>query len=240
VYIIYFDEVKPRPNRQRYYRIGALAIPINIVFEVESKVNNLSASIFNNPKLSKNTEFHGHEIITGNKHFNDFDENKRINIYQELLAIIHNNPDILKVEICICNNHFEKTYKGQFTIGEMAFIFLVEKTNALMREQSSKGLLIGDFDEPIIDSSVTQLSEYKLKGTPYLSHEINHLIDTVHYTKSHHSRFIQLADIYVHSLQLRNNDQMEGSIGHRLKKYLDTNYTKLPDKYRQWPLTKSS
>ncbi|WP_337589140.1 DUF3800 domain-containing protein [Legionella birminghamensis] len=138
--------------------------------------------------------------------------------------------EILKIDIRIDADK----YFASFGINEMAFIFLVEKANELMKENKTHGMLIGDYDEPIIDQSVKDLSEFKISGTPYKYKEIGNLIDTVHYTKSHHSRFIQLADIYVHSLQLeerRNPQPITASI----QNYIKTLQNRFPQKYKQWP-----
>lgn len=230
MYIIYFDEVKNRPHKQRYYRLGALAIPIDKAKDIEHKVNSLSQDVFGSSLLSKDTEFHGNPLICGHGLFKNYDDCKRIEIYQDLLAIIDSFNEILKIDIRIDADK----YFASFGINEMAFIFLVEKANELMRENKTHGMLIGDYDEPIIDQSVKDLSEFKTYGTPYQYKEIENLIDTVHYTQSHHSRFIQLADIYVHSLQLverRNPQPITASI----QNYIKTLQNRFPQKYKQWP-----
>ncbi|WP_366513996.1 DUF3800 domain-containing protein [Planktotalea sp.] len=46
------------------------------------------------------------------------------------------------------------------------------------------------------------MSEFRLGGTKWSrKHEITNIIDTVHFAKSHHSRLIQLADIYMYCQQ---------------------------------------
>lgn len=67
MYIIYFDEVKNRPHKQRYYWLGALAIPHDLALDLETKVNDISNEVFGSPLLSKDTEFHGNEIICGTR-----------------------------------------------------------------------------------------------------------------------------------------------------------------------------
>jgi len=198
MHLIYFDEVKSRPYRQKYYWLGALVVPHFIVQDLESDVNNISKEFFGSSLLSKDTEFHGTEIICGKNHFEQFDDKIRIDIYKRLLKIIDTTNKLLKIFVKIDS---EEYYSNALKINEMAFMFLAERANQLMSEIKSIGLLIGDYDHAVIDSSIQQLSQYKSDGTLFQNHEITNLIDTVHYTKSHHSRLIQLADIYVQAKQ---------------------------------------
>ncbi|NDH08074.1 MAG: hypothetical protein EBY16_00350 [Gammaproteobacteria bacterium] len=147
-----------------------------------------------------------------------------------MLAIIDSFEEILKISIRIDSTKFY----ASIGINEMAFIFLVEKANELMRANDSVGLLISDYDDPIIDTSVKQLSEYREIGTPYKNKSIQNLIDTVHYTKSHHSRFIQLADIYVHSLQLQEKKSTQ-PITQGLQEFIRSLENRFPQKWKDWP-----
>lgn len=187
--------------------------------------------MFGSPLLSKDTEFHGNPILCGKNLFKSLDDSERIDIYKKLLMIIDSSDQILKISIRIDSG---KYYGSSFKIGEMAFIFLIEKANQLMRSQKTLGLLIGDYDDPIIDVSVRQLSEYKDSGTPYKYEDIHNLIDTVHYSKSHHSRLIQLADIYVHSLQLMNAPHTQ-PVAQQVQEIIKTLKNKFPTKYKQFP-----
>lgn len=199
MYIIYFDEVKPRAYKQKCFWYGALAIPHESALTIEQKVSKLSEKYLGDPSMSKETEFHGNEIICGKGHFANFDNSKRIEIYKDLLTIIDSFDEISKIVIQVDSAKYSSRPSARYLkINEMAFMFLIEKTNELMKGTNSLGLLIGDYDGEVIDSSIKQFSQYKEYGTKIIPKDITNLIDTVHYTKSHHSRLIQLADIYVH------------------------------------------
>ncbi|HAT8712372.1 TPA: DUF3800 domain-containing protein [Legionella pneumophila] len=231
MYIIYFDEVKNRPNKHKDFLLGALAIPMEKAIAIEKEVNDLSFDVFGSSLLSKDTEFHGHPLLCGKGLFVNFDDSKRTEIYKRLLTIIDSFEQILKIYIRV---NSDKYYGSSLKINEMAFVFLVEKANELMGAEKTLGLLIGDYDDPVIDLSVKQLSEYKDSGTPFKSKNISNLVDTVHYAKSHHSRFIQLADIYVHSLKLRFNPQTQ-PISLEIQKFTQDLKNNFPNKYKHWP-----
>lgn len=64
--------------------------------------------------------------------------------------------------------------------------------------------MIGDFEkEAVVNEAVQHLAEYREDGTPYAyGRAIQHIVDTVHFAKSHHSRLLQLADTFLWTRQL--------------------------------------
>ncbi len=62
------------------------------------------------------------------------------------------------------------------------------------------GLVFGDYEADEMARSVVDFSEFKSQGkTPmYLGRPLGRLLDTVYFTQSHHSRFLQVADLLVY------------------------------------------
>ncbi len=62
------------------------------------------------------------------------------------------------------------------------------------------GIVFGDYEKDEVARSVVDFSEYKTSGkTPmYFGRPLGRLVDTVHFTRSHHSRFLQVADVVVY------------------------------------------
>lgn len=231
MYLIYFDEVKPR-GKQTNYIIGALAIPHELIIQVEQQLNEVAFDTFSKTTLSKDTEFHGTDIINAKKNFTDFKQDSRIDIYTRILNIIDSNPSIFNINITVTNK-YTGTALNQ---AEMAFLFLVEKSNELVKDKGTVGMLIGDLDEQIVDKSVTQLCDYRASGTPFKLRNITNIIDTVHFTKSHHSRMLQLADIYVNSLNVFYREQTR-PVGKAIQSYIaDEMSNYFPSKYKYWPV----
>ena len=70
--------------------------------------------------------------------------------------------------------------------------------------------------------------------------ELTHLIDTVHFTDSHHSRMLQLADLYVWLLQLCTNPDPEAHPQKIVVCYVREKTDILsPNKYKVWPTNQS-
>ena len=62
------------------------------------------------------------------------------------------------------------------------------------------GLVFGDYEADEVTGAVVDFSEYKNQGkTPmYFGRPLGRLLDTVYFTQSHHSRFLQVADLLVY------------------------------------------
>jgi len=118
-------------------------------------------------------------------------------------------------------------------------MFLCERSSQLMQARGTMGMLIGDRDT---DSSAakcaTSLSSYRVNGTDFqYGQKITNLVDSVHFTHSHLSRFLQLADVYTWLKQFRHRNKDSKTERHRaVFDILGDKYTDLgPSKYMEWP-----
>jgi len=125
---------------------------------------------------------------------------------------------------------------------ELAFLFFVERVDLLMRDNKSVGLLIGDHEhDRVTNTAAEHLSAFRAYGTPYdFGREITNLIDTVHFSHSHLSRMLQLADVYVWALQLCATSKTGGSSRAELAEFVrkETNLLQV-HRCKWWP-TKDS
>jgi hypothetical protein len=65
--------------------------------------------------------------------------------------------------------------------------------------------------EPFVGPSVASLSRYRAGGTHWdRGRNIENIIDTVHFARSHHSRMIQLADVFLFCMQFMQQDNTKG------------------------------
>lgn len=165
---------------------------------VENRMNALSKRLFGTSQLMKETEFHGIDICRGKGNFKGRPLSERLEILQEILAILTSEA-ITRLYVRIIPENITHSPKPP---DEIAFMYFVEKANELFRAKATVGMLFGDYDEPVIGASVASLSRFRDGGTLWdRGREIAHIVDTVHFAKSHHSRMIQLADIYLYVLQ---------------------------------------
>lgn len=166
-------------------------------------MNDISKGVFGSSLLSKDTEFHGKEICRGSGLFKGVPESVRISYLERLLANV-GRDDVFRIHIEIRPGNITHSARPH---DEIAFMYLTEQFNILLQDKDEIGMMFGDYDEPAIGTSVASLSRFRRGGTDWSrSREIDRIIDTVHFAKSHHSRMVQLADIFLYCLQFFYGD----------------------------------
>ena len=232
--LIFFDEVKPEEDYPHYH-IGAICIDESDLGVVERSMAALAEEIFGSSELKSATEFHAADIYHRKKNFktwNDF--NARISVLErliDLLSLRENQRIDIQVNCALLHGHQ--------VAEEIAFMFLCERANDLVRAQRSLGLLIGDREnDRLAEHFAKILSGYRARGTDFaFGRDIHNLVDSVHFTHSHLSRFLQLADIYTWLLQFINRNHGSENPRHQaIFKSLDReNINIYPSKYKEWP-----
>lgn len=232
--LFYYDEVKYHPPQQDSFWLGGIGVPSEIISEIEQQVNEVSQDAFGSSLLRKNTEFHGKEICRGNGMFKGVPEDVRLAFLERLLAIVGRN-DIFRIHVEIKPGNISHSLKPH---EEIAFMYLTEQFNSLLQEQESIGMMFGDYDEPAIGTSVASLSRFRKGGTEWgRAKEIDRIVDTVHFAKSHHSRMIQLADIFLYCLQFFYGDN-RAQWRNRLQNVIRESKVYVCAKSRTWPIEK--
>lgn len=234
MHLIFFDEVKTQPDYP-FYHLGGIAIAEENFALVENEVNKISNDVFNQISLCPQTEFHAVDIFHRKKAFKEMnDVAGRLVILVRLLKILM-MPEVLLIDIQV---NTEKLHNENYA-DKYAFMFLCERTNSLMRAKKSLGMLIGDReDDKNSERYSITLSKYRERGTDFqFGGEITNLFESVHFTHSHLSRFLQLADVYAWFLQFRKRQRINPKKQHEpFFELLKTHGINLsPSKYKAWP-----
>ncbi len=232
--LIFFDESKHDPDYPHYH-LGAVCIDDTALVDVETKINAIAVEAFGTSELSESTEFHAAEIFHRKRNFKEWNDfPKRIDLLAKFIALLsEDSVQLIDIQINCAQLH-----EGQQP-EDIAFMFLCERANDLARAQKSIGMLIGDRESDRHAARfATTLSSYKASGTKFtFGREIKNLVDSVHFTHSHLSRFLQLADVYSWLLQFRNRNRGSDNIRHQaVFKILKMDGINLfPSKYKEWP-----
>jgi hypothetical protein len=218
MYLTYFDEVKYDPPKQQGHILGGITLSIDDVPKVEEAVNQLSRDIFQTALLDCCTEFHGSHMFQGKGIFKGMTFEKRFDIFKSLIKILDQPEIIKKTFVQILPENIVATGKAP---EDICFMYFVEQVDELLGTLKGKGVLFGDYDDPIIGTSVANLSHFKNWKTEWSEgREINCLVDTVYFSHSHHSRLIQLADIFVYCIQFWRSDNNESHYRKTFFEYL--------------------
>ena len=232
--LIFFDEAKDDKDYEVYH-IGGVCIDEADLGEIEARINSLSEQSFGNSVLERGTEFHAAEIFHRKAHFKTWDDfGKRLGLLSEFARIL----SLEQVSLIDIQINSAKLHERQSS-SDIAFMFLCERASQLMRARGKMGMLIGDRDT---DSSAakcaTSLSTYRANGTDFeYGQQITNLVDSVHFTHSHLSRFLQLADVYTWLKQFRHRNKDSKNERHlALLEILSAKGVDLgPSKYKEWP-----
>jgi len=235
VKLIYFDESKDSPSYPHYH-LGAVCIDESELAGVEKSVNAISEKAFGCIDLSKETELHAAHIFGRKGNFRDNED------FDEALALLKDLADAIalpQVQRIWIRINCGLLY-GSRSPAEHAFMHLVERTNGLLSQTNSLGMMIGDreSDDVSHDLSIT-LSGWRARGTDYeYGKDITRIVDSVHFTHSHLSRFLQLADAYVWFSQFQLRHQKPTTDRQKAVLNMLTQVDHGPKKYKEWPLPK--
>jgi hypothetical protein len=237
MFLTYFDEVKYQHGVQPYYWLGGIMVEAQLVAVLEAQVNELSRECFGRAHLESGTEFHAKDIFHGKANFKGWDAAKRIDVLQRLSKIIDRHDEIYKVPI-----RLEPARMLASDPEHKAFMFFVERVQMQLCHLNGIGMLIGDHEKSMVGASTYNLSRYREHGTDYqFGRAIDRLIDTVHFTHSHHSRMLQLADVYMYVQQMCAATSERRSWTRTTLVDFIRRETKLlaPHRYKDWPTAQS-
>ena len=81
----------------------------------------------------------------------------------------------------------------------LGLILILERFCDYLDNVDDLGLVFGDYEKDEITRSILDFSQFKMVGkTPmYFGRPLGRLLDTIYFTHSHHSRFLQVADLLV-------------------------------------------
>lgn len=183
--------------------------------------------------LRHGTDFHAAEIYHRKKHFKDWnDVGKRMALLEKFIDLL-SMDEIALIDIKV---NCDKLHVNQ-SAEEVGFMFLVERANALMRSRKALGMLIGNRDtDQIAARSAQSLSMWRATGTEFAyGQEIKNLVDSVHFTSSHLSHFLQLADVYAWLKQYLHHNGTSTEQRHQTLLGLVKRHTVnlWPDKYKE-------
>lgn len=234
--VTYFDEVKYQKGRSPYYWLGAIVADATTIWTLEGAVNDLAQEVFGHKLLTKSSEFHAADLMNGHEHFKGWPLDKRLDVLKRLITIFGSTPDLLKVYVRM---NVDKMLSSDHE--KMAFMFLAERVNDLLTVKNMPGILIGDRENNTVSGTfAVQLSMFRTQGTKYdFGKQLTHLLDTVHFTDSHHSRMLQLADLHVWLRQLAAREKPSWHAKQIISHAYASGDCMQLSKYKDWPTDQS-
>jgi hypothetical protein len=198
MHLCYFDENKHSEENPNFL-IGGLIIPDQRALDLERTLSQIAFNFFGSRTLSLSNEFHGKDLFHGKGNAKARKLDERIQVFSDIAKfLISNEISIRIVKIDVKKHRAKYAYPTpEYRLGLM---LILERFSEFLDDVDDLGIVFGDYESDEVTRAVVEFSEYKSKGkTPmYFGRPLGRLLDTVYFTQSHHSRFLQVADMIIY------------------------------------------
>jgi hypothetical protein len=214
MYLIYFDETKIS-DKNPFFWIGGILIQDERLSDLENTLMQIHYNFFGTSVLSQDTEFHGERLFNGIGLFRKRKLAERVKVFQDIGRFIIDNQISVRI-VCIDTPAHRAKYAYPQPEYNLGLMLVLERFCAYLEEKNDIGLVFGDYEKDEVTKSILDFSQFKQTGkTPmYYGRPLGRLKDTIYFTQSHHSRFLQVADLVLYMAQRYEN-------GHRPEKWHD-------------------
>ena len=198
MHLCYFDESKHSKDNPHFF-IGGLLIPDKKAIDFESTLNQIAFNFFGARSLIQANEFHGKELFHGKGSAKGRKLEERVQVFQDVATFVTNNEIPIRL-VCINVDRHKQKYQYPMPAYRLGLMLILERFSEYLDKVDDLGLVFGDYEADEVTGAVVDFSEYKNQGkTPmYFGRPLGRLLDTVYFTQSHHSRFLQVADLIVY------------------------------------------
>ena len=196
--LIYFDETKFTKDNP-YFLIGGILIPDQKVSVIEDDLIEIQHNFFGTSILRTETEFHGQHIFNGIGQFRKRSLSDRVRLFEDIGTFICHHKIVIRI-VCIDIYRHRQKYMFPHPEYNLGLMLALERFCDVLEAKDDIGIVFGDYEKDEITKSILDFSQFKLSGkTPmYHGRPLGRLKDTIYFTHSHHSRFLQVADMVLY------------------------------------------
>ncbi len=198
MYLAYFDENK-YTDENPYFYVGGFLVPEEKALDLENTLTQIQYNFFGTSSLRKDTEFHGKEMFHGKGQYKRRKLNERVRLFEDISTFIINNKLPVRL-VCIDVNAHRKKYAYPTPEYRLGLMIILKRFCDYLEKGDGLGAVLGDYEKDEITRAIIDFSEFKVSGSTPMYHgrHLGRLIDTVYFTHSHHSRFLQVSDVLVY------------------------------------------
>lgn len=174
-------------------------VPHDKAVEFESTLSQIAFNYFGSSAMVVANELHGKDLFHGKGTSKGRKLEDRVRVFEDVATFVVKNKIPVRM-VCINVRAHEQKYLYPMPPYKLGLMLILERFSDFLDRVDDLGLVFGDFEADEVTGAVVDFSEYKNKGrTPmYFGRPLGRLIDTVYFTQSHHSRFLQVADLLVY------------------------------------------
>jgi hypothetical protein len=195
--LIYFDENK-YSIQSPYFFIGGIAIDSQQAATLEDTLRQIQFNFFGTAILAKQTELHGKDAFHGKGPFKRRALQDRVALFEDVATFIVSNQIPVRI-VCIDVPAHRAKYTYPMPTYRLGLMLILERFCDYLDTVDDLGVVFGDYEEEEITNSILDFSQFKFQGKTslYFGRPLGRLIDTIYFTHSHHSRFLQIADMLI-------------------------------------------
>lgn len=208
MWLAYFDENKFDPASGRnHFWIGGLLMPELAASEFEKRLRSIQTDFFGTSILTVQSELHGKELFHGKGNCKNRPLTERIKVFDQVAQCIVDLKLPMRF-ICIDVPAHRAKYKQAEAEYRLGLMLILERYGDFLDQQKESGLVFCDYEADEITQSMVDFSLFKQTGTTlyWKGRSLERIHDTIYFTPSHHSRFMQAADLLIY-LAARYNSQ---------------------------------
>lgn len=203
--LAYLDE----SYNDAYYVIAALVVNDRSARPLETALDRVAAAAVFFTGNNEDAELHGYTLFHGREDWSGVPLRPRINVYSQAMRAIGEH-DVIVLLRGLDRARYAARYGSE--AGDPHDVVLrqvLERLDAYGRRCSEPVLVIAD-EIHSHERHRTDLAFFREAGTPgYRSSRLNHIVDTLHFAPSRHSRFLQAVDLvaYLHLRRHSGHDR---------------------------------
>jgi hypothetical protein len=196
--LIYFDETKYE-EKNPFFFIGGIIVEDECISDFENTLMQIQYNFFGTNVLNQQTELHGQFIFNGIGPYRSRKLEDRIRLFEDVAKFIEKNSIPIRL-VCINVKRHREKYAYPQPEYNLGLMLVLERFCDYLESHKDIGMIFGDYEKDEITKSILDFSQFKHSGkTPMaFGRPLGHLKDTIYFTHSHHSRFLQVADMVVY------------------------------------------
>lgn len=192
---------------------------------------------FGTQTLNKQTELHGQEVFQGKNNFKGKPLNERIKLFLDILTCSENNNVFSRFVKLNVPNH-KKKYAYPEPEYRLSLMLFLERVCDCLDKVKDLGIVFGDYEQDEIAKSILDFSQFKAKKTTpmYFGRPLGRLVDSIYFTHSQYSRFLQCADMICYLCQRYESNRSFKSHHDQVLQKAWTDFKKKSDFcIQEWP-----
>lgn len=226
MYLIYFDETKFE-ELNPYFFIGGILLNDNSISNFENTLMQIQYNFFGTNVLSVDTELHGSHIFQGKGVYKKRKLPDRLKLFEDISNLLIEYKVPIRI-VCIDVHGHQRKYKYPQPEYNLGLMLILERFCDFLDEKETFGMVFGDYEKDEITKSILDFSQFKHSGKTPMSfgRPLGQLKDTIYFTHSHHSRFLQVADMVLYMANRFEN-------GHKPEKWHDIKLKEIWDNLKE-------